>query len=51
MLIMKCIFLFIALWFGSVNTLRIYGKQDIPAINLILQAIGMTGFIACQWLI
>ena len=51
MLIAKIVFLFIAVFMTTINTVRIYGKADIPAVNFTMQAIGITGFITLQWLI
>ena len=47
---LKLLFLFLAVMWTLVNTARFIGKQDIPALNFILQAIGITGFIWLQWL-
>ena len=43
--ILKIGFLFIAVWLTSVNTIRLIGKNSIPAINIFIQAIGITGTI------
>ena len=51
MLILKIIFLFLAVFFTVVNASRLYGKQNTPPINFIAQAIGITGFIVIQWLL
>jgi len=46
----KLSFLFIAVFFTTVNISRIFYKQQIFPINFILQSIGITGFIWLQWL-
>ena len=51
MIYAKCVFLLAAVFFTIVNIGRTYSKNDLPAVNLILQAIGITGFIMCQWII
>ena len=51
MLIAKIMFLFVAVLMTIVNTTRLFGKDDIPAVNFTVQAIGVTGFITLQWLI
>ena len=51
MLIAKIIFLFVAIMMTIINTTRLFGKADIPAVNFTMQAIGVTGFITLQWLI
>lgn len=48
--IMKVFCLFLAVWFTLVNTIRVIGRSNIPAINIILHAIGITGFVYLQWL-
>lgn len=47
---LKIVFLLLAVLFTIVNIGRIYYKQQIPVMNFILQAIGITGFIYMQWL-
>lgn len=47
----KLLFLFIAIWFTTVNISRMRMRSNIPAVNFIIQAIGITGFIYLQWLI
>jgi hypothetical protein len=48
---LKFICLFIAIWFSLINISRIMHKCDVVAINFIIQAIGITGFVILQWLI
>ena len=43
-------FLFIAVWFTIVNVGRISLQNKLPPINLLLQAIGITGFVWLQWI-
>ena len=47
--IIKCAFLFLAVWLTIVNTLRACYKQKLPTINIFYQAIGITGFIVLQF--
>lgn len=49
--ILKCICLFIAIWWSLVNVGKVYLKNDVPTGNLLIQAIGITGFVTLQWLI
>jgi hypothetical protein len=51
MLILKIAFIFVAILFTLVNINRTYNANRIPAINFIMQAIGIVGFIVLQWLI
>lgn len=51
MIWLKVIFLFLGILFTVVNLVRLTRNSTIPAINFILQAVGWTGFIYCQWLI
>ena len=51
MLYLKIGFLFLAIWFSLVNSIRFFKSNSIPGMNIILQAIGITGFIVIQWLI
>lgn len=45
MLILKCMFLFIGVWFSIINYGRMKFKNDISTINYLLQALGIVGFI------
>lgn len=47
----KVIFLFLAIWFTSINITRATNRVEIRPMNFIVQAIGLTGFIYLQWLI
>jgi len=49
--IVKLICLFTAVMFTTVNLVRAYHAREIPAMNFVIQALGMTGFIYLQWLI
>ena len=51
LIIIKIIFLFIAILFSIIDTGRLYLKNDIPIFNNVFHAIGITGFIVCQWVI
>ncbi len=51
LLICKCVFLFLAIWALGVNILRAIAGQSVSALNLMLQAIGITGFVVFQWLV
>ena len=51
MLIIKIICIFLVVLFTLVNSALVLHKNTVPAINFILQAIGITGFIVLQWLI
>ena len=44
-------FLFVAVWMSIVNVGRAQCRDDLPALNLFLMAVGITGFIALHWLI
>jgi len=47
--VIKIVFLFLGILFTIANTYRTVLKNDIPAINVILQTIGIVGFIVCHW--
>ncbi len=51
MIYLQCVSLFVAVLFTSVNIFRACAKHDIPGINFVLQAIGITGFAILQWVI
>ena len=46
---MKIVFLFIAIYFTIVNTGRVCENMDINPSNILLQTIGIVGFIALQF--
>lgn len=48
---LKILFLFIAIWSSLIYVGRLIVKQKIHALILIAQAIGITGFIYCQFFI
>jgi len=48
--ILKIIFLFIAVFFTINNTFRLIAKNDNTPMNVIIHAIGITGFIYLQFL-
>ena len=47
--ILKIIFLFIAVWMTLVNTGNIWYKHGVPTLNLLLQTVGIVGFIVLQF--
>jgi len=52
MIALKALFLFMAVLFS----VSVFGKiwlrrEDIPVWIMALQAVGISGFITCQWLI
>lgn len=52
MLILKVFFLFIGIMYSYSNTINaIHRKQQVDDIFVILQFVGITGFITLQWLI
>ena len=48
--ILKFIFLFIAIWWKNVNTVKTIRGEAIPFLNFIIESIGITGFVYMQWL-
>ena len=46
---MKIIFLIIAIYFTIVNTGRVCENMDISPLNILLQTIGIVGFVALQF--
>ena len=46
---MKIVFLFIATYFTIVNIGRVCENMDISPSNILLQTIGIVGFIALQF--
>jgi len=48
--ILKLVCLFLGVFFTIVNTLKIIANSGIHAAWIILQALGITGFIYFQWL-
>ena len=50
-LILKIICMFLTILFTLVNTVKVIGGTTVPAMNFILQAAGITGFIVFQWMI
>ena len=51
MLVLKIAFLFMAILFTCVNLTKTSLKNDVPVSNLLLQAVGITGFIVMQWVL
>jgi hypothetical protein len=47
----KIVCLFFGIWWSIVNAMRIIFKNDLPAINIFIQSLGITGFICLQWII
>ena len=50
-LIFKIAFLFIAILFTYANVIRAWLQSEVPSVNMLVVAIGWTGFITLQWLI
>jgi hypothetical protein len=50
-LIAKIIFLFLGVFFTSVNMIRAKLGLSIPPVNIVYETIGITGFVTLQWLI
>lgn len=48
--LLRVCFLFLAVWFTIVNVIRVIGRNNVPAVNILIQAIGITGFVYLQWL-
>ena len=51
MIYLKIAFLFFGIMFTLVNITLVKFKSDIPIINFVVQAAGITGFIVLQWII
>ena len=51
MSVLKFVSLAVAVWLTLVNGGRLLRGQNIPPINLIFQAIGITAFVYLQWLV
>lgn len=49
MIILKIVFLFIAVWFTFINITKTAYKSDLPVINLFFWAIGVVGFVVLQF--
>lgn len=49
MSILKITLLFLGVWFTLINICLCVFKDHIPAINMIIQAIGIVGFIIMQF--
>jgi hypothetical protein len=47
---LKVLCLFLTVFFTVVNALRATLKQEVPLMNFIFQALGITGFVYIQWL-
>ena len=50
-LVLKALFLFIGIWFTIINTIKVYTKDELLSINVIIQSIGIAGFIFLMWVI
>ena len=48
--VLKIAFLFLGVWFTTVNMFRCINKCTLPPANIFYQAIGITGFVYLQWL-
>lgn len=51
MLVVKIIFLFIAVFFTVINVTGAWQKSSLPTVNFVMQTVGIVGFVVCQWLI
>jgi len=45
----KILCLFVAIWFSIINFGKTAYKEKISVLNLIIQAIAITGFVVIQW--
>ena len=43
------VFFLAAVWWTMVNVIRIYGRLDLPAINIIYWALSVSVFIMLKW--
>ena len=46
---LKIIFLCLAVYWTLINFGRLYYKANIPALNFVIQTIGIVGFIVLQF--
>jgi hypothetical protein len=49
LIILKILFLFLAVFYGFSNIGRIHYKQSVESMNIALMAIGIVGFIVLQF--
>ena len=49
MMILKVIFLFLAVWFTIANAAIVVIKRTLPIGNILIQTIGIVGFIVLQF--
>ena len=49
LLIAKILFLLMAVFLGIPTAIKIVRNQRVPWMNSLLVAIGIVGFITCQW--
>lgn len=49
MVTVKLICLFFAVWFTMINIIRLIQRTNIPAGNILIQAIGTVMFIVIQF--
>lgn len=47
--ILKVVFLFVSIWFTLININLSVCKNDIPVANIVIQAIGIAGFLTLQF--
>ena len=47
--ILKIGFLFLAVWFTIINTSKIISKNGVSGENILLQTIGIVGFVVIQF--
>lgn len=48
--ILKVLFLFLGIWWTIVNLGRMHARNDLSNGNVLLQDIGISGFIYLQWI-
>lgn len=47
--LLKIMFLFLSVWWGFINIGKIIYKEPVPRSNILIMAIGITGFIVIQF--
>lgn len=50
-LYLEIAFLFLGVLFTLINLSKLRGIETIPATNMVLWAIGVTGFIVLHWML
>lgn len=49
MLFAKFIFLVLAIMFGYICVARLFVKQTVHSVQIILMSVGIAGFVILQW--